>query len=129
MYLAFKHSHMMFAVISGVLFFIRGCWMIAGSGMLQKKWVKILPHINDTLLLVCAIALCVMSQQYPLQQNWLTMKVIALVAYIVLGIVALKRGKTKSIRIVAFIAALMAYFFTMSVALTHNPMGFLSVLI
>ena len=124
MYLAFKHSHIMFAVISGVLFFIRGCWMLAGSGMLQKKWVKILPHINDTLLLLCAIVLCVMSQQYPLQQAWLTVKVVALIAYIILGVIALKRGKTKLIRMLAFVAALVTYLFTMSVARTHNPMGF-----
>ncbi|MGB3623538.1 regulator SirB [Ketobacter sp. MCCC 1A13808] len=128
MYLAFKHSHMMFAVISGLLFLIRGFWMMANSGMLQKKWVKILPHVNDTLLLLCAIVLCVMSQQYPIQQDWLTVKVVALIAYIVLGVVALKRGKTKTIRIVAFFAALLAFIFTMSVARTHNPMGFFSLL-
>ena len=61
MYIAFKHSHMMFAVISGLFFLVRGCWMLMDSGMLQKKWVKILPHVNDTLLLLCAIVLCVMS--------------------------------------------------------------------
>lgn len=101
---------------------------MANSGMLQKKWVKILPHVNDTLLLLCAIVLCVMSQQYPIQQDWLTVKVVALIAYIVLGVVALKRGKTKTIRIVAFFAALLAFIFTMSVARTHNPMGFFSLL-
>lgn len=100
--------------------------MMAGSSMLQKKWVKILPHVNDTLLLVCAIVLCVMLQQYPLQQNWLTVKLFALIVYIILGVIALKRGKTKAIRIAAFVAALGAYFFTMSVARTHNPMGFFS---
>ena len=69
-----------------------------------------------------------MSQQYPFEQSWLTVKVVALVAYIVLGVVALKRGKTKMVRAVAFAAALVAFVFTMSVARTHNPMGFLSLL-
>ncbi len=128
MYLAFKHGHMMFAVISGLFFLVRGCWMLMDSGMLQKKWVKILPHVNDTLLLIFAIVLCVMSQQYPLEQSWLTVKVVALIAYIGLGMVALKRGKTKSIRLVAFAAALLAFVFTFSVARTHDPMGFLSLL-
>lgn len=128
MYLAFKHSHMMFAVISGLLFLIRGCWMMADSGMLQKKWVKIVPHINDTLLLICAIVLCFLINQYPLQQDWLTVKVVALVVYIGLGVVALKRGKTKAVRVVAFFAALLVFVFTMSVARLHNPLGFLSLL-
>lgn len=128
MYIAFKHSHMMFAVISGVFFLIRGCWMLMGSGMLQKKWVKVAPHVVDTLLLVCAIALCIILQQYPFQQSWLTVKVVALIAYIVLGTIALKRGKTKAIRSVAFVGALIAFVFTFSVARTHNPLGFLSLL-
>ena len=128
MYIAFKHAHMMFAVISGLFFLVRGCWMLMDSGMLQKKWVKILPHVNDTLLLICAIVLCVMLQQYPFQQGWLTVKVVALIAYILLGVVALKRGKTKVIRMVAFAAALLAYLFTFSVARTHNPLGFFALL-
>lgn len=118
----------MFAVISGLFFLVRGCWMLMDSGMLQKKWVKILPHVNDTLLLICAIVLCVMLQQYPFQQGWLTVKVVALIAYILLGVVALKRGKTKVIRMVAFAAALLAYLFTFSVARTHNPLGFFVLL-
>ena len=128
MYIAFKHAHMMFAVISGLFFLVRGCWMMMDSSMLQKKWVKILPHVNDTLLLICAIVLCIMLQQYPLQQSWLTVKVVALIAYILLGVVALKRGKTKAIRVVAFGAALLAYLFTFSVARTHNPLGFFALM-
>ena len=128
MYIAFKHSHMMFAVISGLFFLVRGFWMLMDSNMLQKKWVKILPHVNDTLLLICAIVLCVMLQQYPLQHSWLTVKVVALIAYILLGVVALKRGKTKAVRTVALGAALLAYLFTFSVARTHNPLGFFALL-
>lgn len=128
MYIAIKHSHMLFAVISGLFFLLRGCWMMMDSAMLQKKWVKILPHINDSLLLLCAIGLSVMSHQYPFQQDWLTVKVVSLLAYILLGIVALKRGKTKLIRMLAFAGALFAFVYTFSVARTHNPMGFFSLL-
>ena len=95
MYIAIKHSHMLFAVISGLFFLVRGAWMLMDSGMLQKKWVKILPHINDSLLLLCAIGLSVMSHQYPIAQDWLTVKVLALIAYIVLGVIALKKAKPK----------------------------------
>lgn len=125
MYMAFKHGHMMFAVISGLFFLVRGSWMLMDSQMLQKVWVKVLPHVNDTLLLVCAIGLCVLTQQYPFVQAWLTVKVFLLIAYIVLGTVALKRGKTKSVRVIAFFAALACFIFMLSVARTHHPLGFL----
>lgn len=123
--MALKHSHMLFAVISGVFFLVRGCWMLMDSQMLQKVWVKVLPHVNDTLLLVCAIGLCVVTQQYPFVESWLTVKVFMLIAYILLGTIALKRGKTKSIRVVAFFAALASFIFMVSVARTHHPLGFL----
>lgn len=128
MYMVFKHGHMLFAVISGLLFLLRGLWMLLESKMLQQKWVKVLPHVNDSLLLLFAIALCAMSHQYPFAQDWLTVKIAALVAYIGLGMVALKRGRTKSMRVVAFTAALVVYMFILSVARTHNPMGFFSLL-
>lgn len=125
MYMAFKHSHMLFAAISGLFFLVRGAWMLMESDMLQKKWVKIVPHVVDTLLLVCAIGLCVILKQYPFVEGWLTVKVVMLVAYIGLGMVALKRGKTKAIRTVAFFAALASFLFMVSVARTHQPLGFL----
>ncbi|MEZ5505217.1 MAG: SirB2 family protein [Gammaproteobacteria bacterium] len=123
--MAFKHSHMLFAAISGLFFLVRGAWMLMDSDMLQKKWVKIVPHVVDTLLLVCAIALCVILSQYPFVESWLTVKVVMLVAYIGLGMVALKRGKTKAIRTVAFFAALASFLFMASVAISHHPLGFL----
>lgn len=125
MYMAFKHSHMLFAAISGLFFLVRGAWMLMDSDMLQKKWVKIVPHVVDTVLLVCAIALCVILNQYPFVESWLTVKVVMLVAYIGLGMVALKRGKTKAIRTVAFFAALASFLFMASVAISHHPLGFL----
>lgn len=126
MYTGLKHAHMLFAVISGVLFLLRGVWMLMDSPLLQRKWVKVLPHINDTLLLGFAIALVVMSNQYPFVHHWLTAKVIALVLYIVVGTVAIKRGKTKSIRVTAFVIALLLYGYIVGVAITHNPLSFLS---
>lgn len=126
MYMAFKHSHMLFVVISGLFFLVRGAWMLMESDMLQKKWVKIVPHVVDTLLLVFAIGLCVILSQYPFVHHWLTVKVVMLVAYIGLGTIALKRGKTKAIRTLAFFAAIASFLFMVSVARAHHPLGFLS---
>ena len=125
MYDEIKNAHMLFAIISGVLFFLRGVWMLKNSPSLDKKWVKILPHINDTLLLSFAVALMMMSQQYPFVHHWLTAKIIALILYIVVGTVAIKRGKTKSIRVVSFVIALLLYGYIVGVAINHHPLSFL----
>ena len=121
-YLALKHLHMSFAILSGSFFLIRGLWMLSGSARLQQRWVKIAPHIVDTLLLASAIGLAVWSRQYPFIAPWLTAKVLALVAYIVLGTIALKRGRTPQVRLAAFIAALACFFYIVAVAVTRNPL-------
>ncbi|MCG8312317.1 MAG: SirB2 family protein [Pseudomonadales bacterium] len=126
MYIALKHSHMMFAFLSGIFFLIRGTWMLVDSPLLTQRWVKIAPHIIDTLLLACAIGLMFQISQYPFVHGWLTAKVVALVLYIVLGTIALKRGKTKKIRIIAFGFAVLSYLYMVSVAFNHHPLGALA---
>lgn len=121
MYLALKHSHITFAVLSILLFCLRGIWMLRNSEKLQRRWVKIVPHIIDTLLLLSAIALTVTINQYPFTHDWLTAKLLALIAYIVLGTIALKRGKTRNIRILAFVMALGCVAYLVWVALRHAP--------
>ncbi len=105
-YIILKHLHVTFAVLSLLGFSLRGFWMLKESPMLQKKPVRILPHINDTLLLLTAIMLAIVTGFYPFVVGWVTLKVVLLVVYIVLGVFALKRGKTKQTRTVFFIAAL-----------------------
>lgn len=121
MYMAFKHSHMGLAVVSFCLFVLRYGWMLAGSEQLQKKWVKILPHVVDTALLLCAFGLMWVLQQYPIQQPWLTAKVVALVAYIGLGTMALKRGKTRGQRALYGALAILTFAYIAKVALTKVP--------
>lgn len=93
--------------------------MLRESERLHNLWAKVVPHVVDTGLLICAILLCVQSQQYPFTQPWLTAKVLMLVLYIVAGSVALKRGKNKTIKTFAFIFALLCYGSIVSIALTH----------
>lgn len=120
-YLALKHLHIACAALSGGFFFVRGIWMLRDSARLQQRWVKIAPHIVDTLLLASALALAAWSQQYPFAQAWLTAKVLGLAAYIVLGTIAIKRGKTKQIRLCAFIGALAVFAYIVLVAVTRHP--------
>ena len=106
-YLLFKNLHMACAVLTLLGFSLRGYWMLTESAMLQKKAVKILPHIIDTLLLLSAIMLVIVTGFYPFVVGWVTLKLFLLVAYVVLGTFALKRGKTKQSRTLFFIASLV----------------------
>jgi uncharacterized membrane protein SirB2 len=121
-YLAIKAVHVMCVAVSYALFLVRGIWMIRDSAMLERRWVKVLPHVNDTLLLAAAIALAVMLRQYPFAETWLTAKVVALVLYIGLGMVALKPGRDKRVRIAAWIAAQMVFLYIVAVAFTRNAL-------
>jgi uncharacterized membrane protein SirB2 len=121
-YIALKHLHVTFVALSGLLFLVRGIWMLRASPRLQQRWARIVPHVVDTLLLASAIGLAVVSHQYPGQMPWLTAKVVALVAYIVLGTVALKRGRTQGVRTAAFIGALACFAYIVAVAVTKNPL-------
>ncbi|MBK9445661.1 MAG: SirB2 family protein [Betaproteobacteria bacterium] len=128
-YLALKHLHITAVLLSGTGFFLRGLLMLGDSPLLARRWLKVVPHVVDTVLLGSAIAMAVMSAQYPFAQAWLTAKFIGLLAYILLGMVALKRGRTKAQRAGFFIAALVVFAYIVAVALTRDPMGFLGVLL
>lgn len=119
-YLTVKHLHMTSAALSGMLFLLRGFWMMRESPMLRRRWVKVLPHVVDTVLLGSAVTLAVWSSQYPFAQGWLTAKVLALAVYIALGSVALKRGRTRRVRIAAFAAAAAVFLYIVRVALTRQ---------
>jgi uncharacterized membrane protein SirB2 len=106
-YQLIKTIHITTAVLSLLGFVLRGWWMAKESPLLQHKMVKIFPHVNDTLLLTAAIFLSIMSGLYPFVEGWLGAKVVLLIGYIVAGIFALKRGKSKQARLVAFVIALV----------------------
>jgi uncharacterized membrane protein SirB2 len=124
-YLALKALHVGCVITSYCLFVLRGVWMVRGSALLQRRWVKIVPHVVDTLLLTSAILLALTIRQYPFVSSWLTAKVIGLVLYIALGTIALKRGRTLTIRVSAWIAAQLVFFYIVAVAVTHTPAPFL----
>ena len=94
MYPFVKHLHLTAVVISIALFVLRFIWLTRSSGMLQKKWVKIVPHIVDTILLGSAIALCFILAFNPFEQTWLLQKIIAVVIYILVGFFTLKKAQT-----------------------------------
>lgn len=124
MYEAIKLVHVTSAAISVAGFFVRGLWMLGDSPRLRARWVRIAPHVVDTILLASAIYLAVTIEQYPGANQWLTAKVVALVVYVALGSIGLKRGKTRRIRIIAWLAALATFAYIVGVALTRNATVF-----
>ena len=120
-YLALKHLHVTCVVLSGFGFCLRGWWMLVESPLRQHRLTRVLPHIVDTLLLGSALTMAWMSGQYPFVNGWLTAKLFGLLAYILLGMMALKRGRTRMIRLGCFSLALLAYAYIVGVALSRNP--------
>jgi len=120
-YAALKMIHITSVVVSYLLFSLRSMWMMRGSAVLQQRWVKITPHVVDTILLMSAITLAVQIQQDPINDSWLSAKVAGLLIYIGLGMTALRFAKTRKMRISAWIAAQAAFLYIVLVALTKNP--------
>ncbi len=124
MYLMVKHIHMTAIAVSFLLLVLRFIWVMSNSGMMSKKWVKVVPHVIDTVLLASAITLCILLAQYPLYNGWLTEKVIGLIAYILLGLFALKLGKNKVIKSVAFVGAVAVFAMIGKIAVTKQAFIF-----
>jgi uncharacterized membrane protein SirB2 len=119
-YLAVRALHVGCAALSIAGFVTRGALMLADSPLLHHRFVRIAPHVVDTVLLASAIWLAWFLGQIPFAHAWITAKIAALLAYIVFGTIALKRGKTKEIRAAAFAAALASAGYIVWVALTRD---------
>ncbi len=126
-YAAVKLIHVSAALLSISGFALRGAWMLRSPQRLQQRWVRIVPHVIDTVLLVSAIWLA-WQLGADGTRGWLWTKVAALFVYIALGTVALKRGRTRSVRLTAFGAAFATFAYIVSVALAKSPLGFLAPL-
>ncbi|MBK7794083.1 MAG: SirB2 family protein [Betaproteobacteria bacterium] len=124
-YLAVKHLHVAAVAVSLGLFVVRGGWALWSPERLGRAWVRIVPHVVDTLLLASALWL---AAQLGSLESWLLAKVAALLVYIGLGTLALKRGRTRRARAVALAAALATFAYIVSAAVTKSPLGFLAAL-
>lgn len=124
MYAAVKHIHLTAIALSLLLFIIRFLWTLRGSPMLGKTWVKVVPHIVDSFLLLSAATLCVMLSQYPFVNPWLTEKLLGLLMYLFMVTLALKLAKTGFMRAVGFVGALSWLAFTAMVAISKQPILF-----
>ena len=122
-YIALKHLHTTAAALSLLFFIIRAYWSVIESAVLQKKAIRIAPHVIDTILLACGLA---MAYTLGFNQGWIWAKLVALVLYIVVGTVAIKRGKTPVTRGIAALGAVVIFFYIVGVALTRNAWSWLA---
>ena len=119
-YLAIKHLHMTAAALSIVFFATRAYWSVTGSNKLQLRFVKIAPHVIDTVLLVAGITLAAMIGA---NQPWILAKIVGILLYIGVGTVAIKRGKTPKTRGIAALIAIAIFFYIVGIAMNHHPLS------
>lgn len=125
MYPLLKHLHLFFIALAFIVFFLRGIWMISGSGLLQKKFVKIAPHIINTLMLLTGIAIAVYLKLSPGDHPWLIAKLVGIVVFIILGIAAFKAGNP-AVRLGLWILSLLVFINVAVIAISKNPLGLLN---
>lgn len=120
LYIPLFYVHVALAILSPTLFSLRVARALAGEDP-ARGWLRIAPHVVDTLLIVAGIGLALILRQYPFVNSWLTAKLTALLVYIVLGHVAVRRARAKSRKIAAWVAALAVLFYIYAVAYTKSP--------
>ncbi len=125
-YLPIKNVHIAAVLLSGSLFFLRGLLLLNGRAWAMSAPVRYLSYSVDTVLLTAALMLATMLPSGVFANGWLSVKLLLLVLYVALGSYALKRGRTPKIRRICFVAALLVYAFMLTVARTHQPIGWFS---
>ena len=113
--------HMTLAYISILGFGLRLAWSYSAPDMLKLKVVRILPHVNDTALLLLGLSL---AWYLPdgLATPWLLAKLIGLVGYILFGVLALRGQGTQ--KTIGAIGALLCVGYILLVAYSRSPTVF-----
>lgn len=125
-YFLIKHLHITAATLSILFFMLRAVWSVREAPVLQARWVRIAPHVIDTLLLTLGVVLMVMLSLWPHQHPWLAAKLIALLVYIGLGTLAIKRGRSPVVRGVAGVAAVLVFLYMLGAAIRHSALSWLA---
>jgi len=121
-----KWLHIICVLASGSLFALRGLLVQIGqSGAAQWTPVRWLSYAIDTTLLTAALMLVTILPGAMFANGWLTTKLILLVVYVVLGTIALKRGRTPGMRRTCYVIALITFIYMLGVARMHHPLGWL----
>lgn len=117
-----KLIHLSAVVLSFTLFFLRGLWLLQGSPIMRQRWVRIAPHGIDTVLLASAVGLARQLGVTPGNSPWLAAKIVALLLYIGLGMLAFRHARSPRMRLVAWLCALLTFAYIVLAAVTHDPL-------
>lgn len=123
LYAPVKLTHISSVLLSGAIFTFRAALDQCRFALAHNPTLKRFSYANDSLLLITGLSLMVITQQYPITHDWLTVKLTLVLVYIALGIMALRKGRTPLVRRVFFVAALCVYLFIISIARSHHPLG------
>jgi len=121
-----KNLHIGLVSCSGTLFALRGLGVLAGTAWPMQAWARRLSVWIDVLLLSAGVSLWTLLGLNPAREHWLGVKLMLLLVYIVLGSIALKRGRTRGQRALGYLAALAVFGFMVTVARAHHPLGWLA---
>ena len=125
-YFLVKHLHVIAALLSITFFTVRAWWSVRESPWLQRPWVRVAPHVIDTALLGLGVWLMVLLQAWPWRAPWLAAKLLGLLLYILVGTIAIKRGKTPRTRGLAAIVAIVIFVYIIGAAVRHAPWSWLA---
>jgi uncharacterized membrane protein SirB2 len=115
-----KLAHVALVVTSGSLFVYRYARLRMHPDQPLPKALKVLPHINDTVLLVCAIGMLSLIGLNPFTIPWLLAKIVALVLYIVLGIICMRSLPGSRRQSISFVAAISVFAYIVLVGLSKQ---------
>jgi uncharacterized membrane protein SirB2 len=123
-----KYLHIVSVAASFALLFVRGLWVMQSYPDPQEKWVRVLPHVVDAVLVLSAVAMLAMSPLTGWPGDWLTVKVALVAVYAMLLLYLFRAARGLADRLLAWLLALLVLLFITTIAVLHNPLGILSVL-
>jgi len=119
-----KFIHIGCAVLTISGFLLRSWFKLVSPHYLRRRWIKIGPHVIDSVLLASAIVLVVMTRQYPFVAPWVTAKLLVLILYIGFGLLTLRFARTQTQALVGFIGACLSFSYIIAVAITRQAWPF-----
>ena len=128
-YSQIKAAHIGFVLASGFLFAARGVLVLLGQRWAMAAPIRYLSYTIDTALLTAALMLLTILPRGLYANGWLTVKLVLLVVYVVLGVFALRRARSRAGRAICYVAALAAFAMIYGIARAHHPLGYLQGLL
>jgi len=125
--LVVKYVHIVAVSVTFALFFVRGLWVLRSYPSPQEAWVRYLPHLVDTVLVVSALVFLWDARNLGWPGQWFTVKLALIAVYAILAIAVLKFARRLGIKVITWIAALLVFLFVTTIAVLHHPLGIISL--